>query len=94
MKPGSVQPARALPQPSFAARSRSDATTAFAEVLTRAIRSVDERASAAGSPANLDAAAALRLQASVYREAERVELVSKLVDHAVGSIKTLLQTRV
>lgn len=37
---------------------------------------------------------AIELQVRVYREAERVELVSKLVDHAVSAAKTVLQTKV
>ena len=36
----------------------------------------------------------LRVQAEVYRHAEKLEIASKIVDYAVGSVRTLLQTRV
>ena len=37
---------------------------------------------------------ALELQVAAYRHAEHVELATRLADHAVGAVKTILQTRV
>ena len=70
--------------------------TSFAATLERASRALESpvasaaRASGPTSPM----AEAIELQARVYRDAERVELASKLLDHAVGAVKTVLQTRV
>lgn len=67
----------------------------FAQVFRDAMRAADrsrpETPRASAIPT--DASRALALQAEIYRDAERVELVSKLVDHAVSAVKTLLQTR-
>lgn len=63
----------------------------FRDVLAAIDRS--STAAPAAAPGHVGAPQALALQAEVYRHAERVELVSRLLDHAVGAVKTLLQTR-
>lgn len=67
----------------------------FARVFERAVGALaHEPAALRLETGDLDANAALALQADVYRHAERLELTSKLLDHGVGAVKTLLQTRV
>lgn len=83
---------------SFAGRRRPDAlhsSRSFAHVFRDAVAAAER----SGTPSvsriseNSEAARALALQAEIYQQAERVEIVSKLVDHAVSAVKTLLQTR-
>jgi hypothetical protein len=80
-----------------AAAPSADGTRAgagFAAALERALGDLDRGAGTpAATEAPLDARAALELQAAVYREAERVELASKLLDHGLAALKTVLQTR-
>lgn len=64
----------------------------FADALRRTLAAVDE--TPRPGPEAPDARAALALQAAVYRHAERVELASRLLDHGVSAVKTVLQTRV
>lgn len=67
----------------------------FAAILRDAVNAA-ERTKTPSLPVRndaSDAARSLALQAEVYRQSERVELVSRLVDHAVGAVKTLLQSR-
>ncbi len=77
------------------ASTAAQANSSFASFLRKAVESADRahaKALPAPPPGN-DTARALALQAEVYRQAERVELASRLVDHAVGAVKTLLQSR-
>jgi hypothetical protein len=69
---------------------------AFARALERAMERLDAApgSGAADVARSLEPRRLLELQAAVYAHAERVEIVSKLADHAVGAVKTLLQTRV
>lgn len=70
------------------------AAARFARALERAAASGGVGGDAAArSSAPLGAAEALALQADLYARAERLELTSKLLDHGVGAVKTLLQTR-
>ena len=81
---------RAAPQPAVSSGARS-----FASVLRDAVQTA-ERGRAARTPDAAqvtDPARALALQAAIYRHAEQVEIVSKVVDHAVSAMKTILQTR-
>jgi hypothetical protein len=67
----------------------------FATILRDAVNAAD-RGRTPSLPVRADAsdtARSLALQAEVYRESERVEIVSRLVDHAVSAVKTLLQSR-
>lgn len=67
----------------------------FATILRDAVSAAD-RSRTPSLPVRADAADTVRhlaLQAEVYRESERVEIVSRLVDHAVSAVKTLLQSR-
>ena len=72
------------------------ATGGFRAALDGAVRALEraDRPVSAPDATGVDAASALALQAEIYRQAERVELASKLLDHAVGAVKTVLQTRV
>ncbi len=69
---------------------------AFSRVFEQAVRDVDRAIAIPDIEATepLDARGALELQAAVYRHAERVEIVSRIVDHGVAAVKTVLQTRV
>jgi hypothetical protein len=69
---------------------------AFVQALERAMSRLDATpgVDAARAAGPLDPGRILELQTAVYEHAERVEIVSKLADHAVGAVKTLLQTRV
>lgn len=67
----------------------------FAAVLRDAVSAAD-RSRTPSLPIRTDVSETARhlaLQAEVYRESERVEIVSRLVDHAVSAVKTLLQSR-
>ena len=67
----------------------------FAGALDHALRALEpQRATSVAATGELDPAAALALQASIYRDAERLELASKLLDYGVGAVKTILQTKV
>ena len=68
----------------------------FGEVLARALGDLDRSAANASPPTAgaLDTRGALELQIAVYRHAERVELTSRLIDHGLSAVKTVLQTRV
>jgi hypothetical protein len=84
------------PADGLAAAGPRAAAPEFAGAIGRAIAALDRssripsgRDAADGQPESLLAA-----QAALYREAETVELAARLVDHAVGAIKTVLQTRV
>jgi hypothetical protein len=74
---------------------RGSGARSFAAELARAFDAIDR-----GDGGRIDAATAdapgalLEIQMAVYRHAERLELASKIVDYAVGSVKTILQTRV
>lgn len=73
----------------------SSGKASFARILRDAVNAV-ERTQTSSIPVRTDssdAARTLALQAEVYRQSERVELVSRFVDHAVGAVKTLLQSR-
>ena len=67
--------------------------SSFAQTLERAMGAVERSSGATAAVGDLGPAEALALQATLYRHAERLELASKLLDHGVGAIKTLLQTR-
>jgi hypothetical protein len=90
----------ALRPASAAARPASDALTpaapsrGFAAAFERALRALERGSAEPPRVSELDAERTLALQASTYRQVERVELVSRLVDHGVGAVKTILQTRV
>lgn len=73
----------------------SSGKTSFAKILRDAVNAAERTQTPALPVRNeaSDAARSLALQAEVYRQSERVELVSRLVDHAVGAVKTLLQSR-
>ena len=62
----------------------------FGEVLA----ALDARSAGRTPLDTADPAALLAAQAALYREAERIELASRVVDQGVGAVKTLLQTRV
>lgn len=81
---------RAAPQPPVSTGARS-----FASVLRDAVQSAERGRAARSQEASpvTDPARALALQAAIYRHAEQVEIVSKVVDHAVSAMKTILQTR-
>jgi hypothetical protein len=67
----------------------------FSETLERALARVDRfESTSATAVSDLDARTALELQASVYMQEERFELISRLVDHGVSAVKTILQTRI
>ena len=70
--------------------------TSFSDLMTEMLeRPLRDRATIQPSDefiASVDQS--LILQARIYREAERIELVSKLIDHSVGAMKTILQSRV
>jgi hypothetical protein len=68
--------------------------SSFAQVLARAAGRLDAGPRPLGAAEALEPRRVVELQLAVYRHAERVELASKLADHAIGAIKTLLQTRV
>lgn len=89
---GAATHATAAPSPA----DQSGPRGAFAHALERAFERLDETpgVDAAGAARALDPQRILALQAAVYRHAEHVEIVSKVADHAVGAVKTLLQTRV
>ena len=73
----------------------SSGKASFATILRDAVNAA-ERTQTPSLPVSngaTDAARTLAVQAEVYRQSERVELVSRLVDHAVGAVKTLLQSR-
>jgi hypothetical protein len=76
--------------------SRAAGTGGFARAFEQALRRLDRPdAPATGTAtAELDARAALELQAAVYRRAEEIELASRLLDHGVSAVKTILQTRI
>lgn len=82
-------------QPVVRPTASNAAGPSFSRVLRDAMRSVERNGVAPGrtSPIPHDSLRALELQAEIYRHSERVELVSKLVDHTVSAVKTLLQTR-
>ena len=81
---------QAVPHPAVSTGNRS-----FASVLRDAVQAAERGRSARtpDTPPVTDTARALALQASIYRHAEQVEIVSKVVDHAVSAMKTILQTR-
>jgi hypothetical protein len=86
----SISPERAAPASASIASSKT-----FRETFERLLATADpaaRRTPHVPSVATADTTA-LELQARVYREAERAELISKLVDHTVGAVKTILQTR-
>ena len=88
--------ASATVPPAPAGRCSAQPHGGFRTALEGAMRAL-ERAGAPVAPrppGEVDAASALALQAEIYRQAERVELASKLLDHAVGAVKTVLQTKV
>jgi len=89
----SVAPA---PQASVGPNAGGRAGGGFRAALDGAVRALERADTRVTAPASgeVDAASSLALQAEIYRQAERVELTSKLLDHAVGSVKTVLQTRV
>jgi hypothetical protein len=91
--PVSTNPA--APDP-YQGPDRTSAARGFARSLERALASVDADAARGGADAvrTSDPQRLLELQSAIYRHAERVEIVSRLADHAVGTIKTILQTRV
>ena len=67
----------------------------FAAILRDAVSAAD-RSRTPSLPVRAEASDTVRhlaLQAEVYRESQRVEIVSRLVDHAVSAVKTLLQSR-
>ena len=68
--------------------------SSFAEALARAAGRLDAGPKALVAAEALEPRRVVELQLAVYRHAERVELASKLADHAIGAVKTLLQTRV
>jgi hypothetical protein len=93
----SARVAAASPRPvpaSAIAPANGGAT--FARVLARALADVDRSAAglATSNGAALDARQSLELQAAVYRHVERLELASRLIDHGISAVKTVLQTRV
>jgi hypothetical protein len=89
-----VGPPAATPAPHSTA-SPASGRDAFARALDRAAALVDSAGGPGTVPAEpLDGAAALRLQLSVYRRAEQLELASRVLDSGVSAVKTILQTRV
>ena len=81
---------RPVTGPAVPSAHGANAPSRFADALERALRS--GRPSAADLSTQ-DPRELLELQASLYRDAQRLELASRAVDHAVGALKTLLQTR-
>lgn len=73
----------------------SSGKASFAKILRDAVNAAERTQTPAHPLRNgaTDTERSLALQAEVYRQSERVELVSRLVDHAVGAVKTLLQSR-
>lgn len=69
-------------------------STAFSRILEQTLTGIDRGIAVPGTTEPLDARGALELQAAVYRHAERLEITSRLLDHGVGAVKTVLQTRV
>ena len=81
--------------PPHSSASQTGGRDAFARALERAAALVDSAGNApAVSAVPLDGGAALRLQLSVYRRAEQLELASRVLDSGVSAVKTILQTRV
>ncbi|MGH7270337.1 MAG: hypothetical protein ACREJ3_07880 [Polyangiaceae bacterium] len=81
-----------------AAPERSDQPSAFEKVLRGVGREVSGGESlmraamtAGGAGRTLDPGEIIALQAGVYRYGETVDLASRLVDRATGSVKTVLQ---
>jgi hypothetical protein len=85
-------------RPSFARAGAegppASGATSFEATVARAARALDEAVTAPRPSTTADPAALLATQAEIYRHAERLELASRVVDHAVGAVKTILQTRV
>jgi hypothetical protein len=87
--------ARARPNEPFGTSPANEKRAGFGETLERVVASLDrtgqspQTIAADASPSSLLAA-----QAELYRDAERIELASRLLDHSVSAIKTILQTRI
>lgn len=79
----------------FARHSIEQGPRSLSSVFERTLSALNGLNQAPQLPANdLSSPDVLRLQVEMYRQAEQIELASKLLDHGVSAVKTILQTRI
>jgi len=74
-------------------RPRAPALPPALQTLERQRETIDRWIAGARTGARISPLGLLALQTEVYAYAQRVELVSRLVDRTVGAVKTVLNTQ-
>ena len=96
LRPASHRPLQASPNLPPTPASPLQPQEGFGRVLQRVGERIDRGehlvTRLAAAPADLDAGQAIALQAGIYRYAETVDLVGKLVDRGCSAVKTTLQS--
>ena len=74
-------------------RAQQDPARGVGAAFEKVLRALDRSHASVPQVKSGDQAGLLALQAAIYREAQRIEITTRVVDQIVNGVKTVLQTR-